>query len=343
MVDNLRNALCLFNQSYTTPPLILPVEHYRQKLIEYLFELYINRNQIQKETQEAYDSAIVLAYFLNPTNSDLSNAVKKITKKRTYREYTQDIIKDHLQKTMQILGNICELMLIDHCIDNKLINQKCINIATFKSDISTMYSDIDYDSYIPFSPAKSFIRNAQGFLVSNPFGYSGNHPTQDILWHHKDKKNDILQFHIEPSQPKLLASLQIKTTSDIKYHIRSDKYILSPIIGINLENKFNFTYNSKANAQIAVSIRDLDSSLAEEALIYFKLMIAHLANLWNLEIPIVDDDYLNNGALRYLLCTSINDLLSDQILIEREEKVMKVKDWIKNNSSTNDVIGITIK
>lgn len=344
MDKKIKNALYIFNQTYKSEPLFLPVEYYRQKLIEYLFELYINGKNIKKESQESYESAIILAHYLNPSDTELNNVVKKIISTNNYRERTQYVVKAHLRKVMQILGNICELMIVDHCICNKLLNQKCLNIAAFKSDISKMYPDIDYDSYIPFLPAKSFIRNPLGYLIPNTFSYTGNHPTQDILWYNKDNKADILHITVPESKYIQCASLQIKTTSDIEYNINSDKYILSPIIGItiNSENKFKFIDNSEYKAQVAISIGDLDGKLAEEALMYFKLMIAHLANYWNLEIPIEDSDYLNRGALRYLLNASINDLFSDEILDARDEKVAKVKEFIRNNSSTNDAIGISI-
>jgi len=342
MDDKIKEALILFNQSNRTEPLILSVEYYRQKLIEYLTELYINGNQIKKQPQVAYETSLVLAHYLNPSDTALKKEAKKIIASNNYRYQTHYFVQAHLQKVMQILGNICELMLVDHCIFDKLLNQKCLNVAAFKNDISMMYEDIDYDSYIPFLPAKRFIRNSAGLLIPNTFYYAGNHPSQDIVWYNKNNKSDILHITVPNSIYKQYACLQIKTTSDIKYTTNSDQYILSPIIciSINSENKFKFIDNSEALAQVAISINDLDRKLSDEALMYFKLMIAHIAGYWDIEIPIQEKDYLERGALRYLLSTSLNDLFSDTILDEREEKVKRVTEYIRSNSSTDDMLDI---
>lgn len=345
MEDRIKAALMLFNQTNRTEPLILPVEYYRQKLVEYLTELYINGNQIKKQSQEAYETSIVLAHYLTPSDTVLKKEAKQIIASDNYRYRTHYVVQAHLQKVMQILGNICELMIVDHCIFDKLLNQKCLNVAAFKNDISKQYPDIDYDSYIPFLPAKKFIRNPAGLLIPNTFNYTGNHPSQDILWYNKDDKSDILQIVVPNSKYTQYACLQIKTTSEIKYAINSDQYILSPIIliSINSENKFKFVDNSEALAQVAILMNNLDRKLTDEALMYFKLMIAHIAGFWNVEIPIQERDYLERGALRYLLSTSLEDLFSDTILKERKEKVERVAEYIRINSSTNDMIGAFLK
>lgn len=342
MNDKIKNALMVFNQSQRTEPLILQVEYYRQKLVEYLTELYINGNQIKKDSQETYETSVILAHYLNPSDNALKNEVKKIASSNNYRYRTYHVVKAHLTKVMQILGNVCELMLVDHCIFDYLLNQKCLNIAAFKTDISKQYSDIDYDSYIPFLPAKRYIRNPAGLLIPNIFSYTGNHPSHDIRWYNRNNKSDILHIKVPDSLYTQEACLQIKTTSDMSYDTNSDQYILSPIvyISINSENKLKNIDKPEAMAQVSISIDCLDKKLSDEALMYFKLMIAHIAGYWNIEIPIKDSDYLDRAALRYLLNSSLSDLFSDAILDEREEKVKRVVEYIRNNSSTDDMLDI---
>ena len=341
MEEKTKTILRLVNAIGPSSTLVLPLEVYRKKLFAYLTELYINSNKfIDKPSQEALDSALILSTLVTPEDTTLQNITETIYQRKSFREKTQYYVRVHLNQAMKILGNICELMLIEHCRKDRILNKKCINIAMFKPDIAKDYSDIDYDKYIPISPAKKFMRTNTELIVPNTFRFDGNHPSKDIIWVNKNDTSDVLQVTIPDTGFIQDASLQIKATSKIYRQKNKEQYITSPIIGISIDSgcQFDFLHDKIHDSQIIVDIKQLDVSLSQEAEKYFKLLIAHLANIWDLGIEIDEKEIVDDGVLNYLFSTSLGNLLSEDIISDHSDKIAKFKEFIEENCHPNQIL-----
>ncbi len=315
-----------------TEPLIIRLDLYRKKLLDYLKELYIGANPIlQQNNQINFNAALVLKSYIKD-DTELARISNSIMDKTSFRDETKHLVEFHLKNIMIILGHICECMLCDHCRVDKLLNQKCINLAAFKPDISEKYDDIDYDSYIPFSPARHYFRSEIGVFVPNTFFFDGNHPTIDICWCNKDNFSKSLYVTVPSTSLMQRARLQIKTTSKLNYDITNEKYLYAPMVGIflNSSSSYGFVDKSRTNAQICMNLGDLDARLTEEAIVYFKLLVAHFSGIWLLDTPISEHRILENGILRYLFSTSIDNILSPKIIREKKKKIEKIAQHINN-------------
>lgn len=322
-------------------PLIIKMDIYRKKLIDYLYEIYINQHPVlQSNTQENFDAALVLNSYIKPDDADLIKVANQVMQKPSFREITIHHVDYHLKNIMIVLGFVCECMICDHGRTDKILNQKLINYAAFKPDISNPYSDIDYDSYIPFSPARHYIRSETGIFVEQKFFYDGNHPSIDICWCDKSNLSKPLIISIPNTEFTDRARLQIKTTSQLNYDIRNEKYICAPMIGLFLNNATGngFVDKTLSDAQLARSIIDFSPELYNEAVMYFKLLVAHFSGIWLLDKPLTDDVILDNGVLRYLFSSSINNLLSNEIILNQEEKIKKTSEYINVNSNVNSLM-----
>lgn len=342
MRDIIESIVAINDPFNCSEPLKIKIDFYRQKLIDYLYELYIGSHPILKmemNSQDNFDVALVLKSYINDDDS-IVNKANDIMQKSSFREVTRFYVDAHLKNIMIVLGFVCECMLCDHCRVDKLLNQKCINLAAFKPDIYNQYSDIDYDSYIPFSPARHYIRSESGIFIPNRFFLDGNHPTIDICWCDKNNTSKPLIITIPHTELTQRARLQIKTTSQLNYSIKNEKYIYAPMIGIFLENspEYGFIDKTQTNAQTYRSLSYLDARLVEEAITYFKLLVAHFSGIWFLDKPLTDNIILDNGVLRYLFSTSINNLLSDKIINNQENKINKTAQYINKISMSGDLI-----
>lgn len=342
MENILESQLLINNDRFKcNDPLVIKIDFYRKKLIDYLYELYISNHPVlQNNSQENFDAALVLNAYINPDDPDLTRCANRIMQKNSFREITKHYVDYHLKNIMIVLGFVCEFMICDHGRSDKLLNQKLINYAAFKPDISNQYSDIDYDSYIPFSPARQFIRSESGIYIPQKFFRDGNHPTIDICWCDKHNLSKPLIVSIPNTEYTDRARLQIKTTSQLNYDIRNEKYICAPMIGVFLDNSSGngFIDKTESNAQLARSLSEFDIGMLNEAEMYFKLLVAHFAGIWLLNKPITDDIILDNGVLRYLFSSSINNLLSETIIQNQKEKICKTAKYVNENSSVNSLI-----
>ena len=86
MEEKTKTILRLVNAIGPSSTLVLPLEVYRKKLFAYLTELYINSNKfIDKPSQEALDSALILSTLVTPEDTTLQNITETIYQRKSFR------------------------------------------------------------------------------------------------------------------------------------------------------------------------------------------------------------------------------------------------------------------
>lgn len=298
---------------------IQQIENHANKLIE-LFSHYLNMINYASEefSQKAnYKAKITLRALLFPNDKEFEKEYQNI--KENCGCKTQVIFKNYTRCIMQIIGQLAECVIIDHCLRNSDFNLKCINIAMYKPNISKEYPEIDYKKYAAFSTSHRIIitkDNENGlYKVHQNFDYNPNHTTKDIGWCEKD--NIVSQLIVKKGKYINIAKLQVKATLDCN-NLDLDPYLrsLTPVLVFDFMDDF-YKLEKKYKLKLKIknlpiySVKHLFPELYLEMEKYFKIVGAYVVGLSD-HINISDIEVQENNTLRELFRTPIKDLINEQ-------------------------------
>lgn len=307
----------------------LPIDNYANKLVWYM-ENYLNRLQNDMKTFSAKankKAKIGLRWFIFPNEKEFESDYQKYKDK--FGNKTWNIIKHYTKCIMQLVGQLAECVIVDHCCNNDDINRICINIAKFMPNIYHDYSDIEYDEYIAFSPSFKYIiykdRESGIYKQYNVPDYNPNHTSKDIAWCKKENILSQLKVSLNEIGYWENAKLQVKATLDCD-NLDLDKYPLTPVLCFDFKDDFDKVKN-KYRQNVIYSVRRLFPDIYAEMEKYFKILAAYATGVTD-HINITEIEVRENYRLAELFRTPIIHLVKEEPLniagiIEMAEKFRK--------------------
>lgn len=307
----------------------LPIDNYANELVWYM-ATYLNKlqDEMQIFSVKANEKAkIGLRWLIFPNEKEFEKDYQKY--KNEFGNKTWNIIAHYTKCIMQLIGQLAECVIVDHCCNNDDINRICINIAKFMPNIYNDYSDIEYDQYMAFSTSFKYIiykeRGSGTYKQYNVPDYNPNHTSKDIAW--CKKENILSQLKVNLDQIDYLdnAKLQIKATLDCD-NLDLDKYFLTPVLCFDFKDDF-YKLKNKYPQNVINSIRRLFPDMYAEMEKYFKILAAYAIGLTN-HINITEIEVRQDCRLAELFRTPIMDLVKEKTLntagvIEMVEKFNK--------------------
>ena len=289
----------------------IPIDIYANKLVEYM-EIYLKKveysmNNFSKKTCEK--TKIQLKWFIFENDNKIKDFQYH---KEVFDNETYGMFSKYTKCIMQLVGQLAECVIIDHCNNDDNINKVCINIAKFMPNIYREYPEIDYEQYIAFSPSfKSIIykESTSKIAVYKNYDYNPMHTSKDIGWCKKD--NILSQLKVNLNEIDYLdnAKLQIKSTLDCD-NLKIDNYILTPVICFDFNDDF-YKLKNKYPDYAIYSVRRLFPNLYYEMERYFKILAAYAIGLID-HINITDNEISQNSALSQFFRTPVMDLKKDE-------------------------------
>ena len=292
-----------------------PIDNYANQLIWYM-EIYLNRVKYDMEffSVKANEKAkIGLKWVIFPNEKEFEKDYLRY--KEDFGNKTWNIISHYTKCIMQLVGQLAECVIVDHCCNDIDINKVCINIAKFMPNIYEEYSEIDYEQYIAFSTSFKYIiykdQISGAYLQYNVPDYNPNHTSKDIAWCKKD--NILSQLKVSLNQINYLdnAKLQIKSTLDCD-NLNLGKYFLTPILCLDFNDDF-YKLKDKYPQNIIYSVRQLFPQIYVEMEKYFKILAAYAIGLID-HINITEIEVQQDNRLAQLFRTPIMDLKKEETL-----------------------------
>ena len=277
---------------------------------------YLNKvkDDMESFSVKANEKAkIGLRWFIFPNNKEFERDFER--NEKNFGNKTWNIISHYTRCIMQLVGQLAECVIVDHCSNDGDINRVCINIAKFMPNIYEEYSEIDYEQYIAFSTSFKYIiykdEISGTYLQYNVPDYNPNHTSKDIAW--CKKENILTQLKVDLNQINYLenAKLQIKATLDCN-NLDLDKYFLTPILCFDFNDDF-YKLKYKYPQNIIYSVRQLFPGMYAEMENYFKILAAYAIELTD-HINISDIEVHQDYRLAQLFRTPIMDLQKEETL-----------------------------
>ena len=293
----------------------IPIGSYADQLIFYM-ETYLNRVKISTESfsVKANEKAkIGLKWIIFPDDKEFEKDYQR--HKEDFGNKTWNIISHYTRCIMQLVGQLAECVIVDHCCNDGDVNRTCINIAMFKPDIYKEYSDIDYEQYVAFSTSFKYIiykdKRTGNYQQYNVPDYNPNHTSKDIAW--CKKENILSQLKVDLGKLNYLenAKLQIKSTLDCN-NLNIEKYFLTPILCFDFRDDF-YKLKGKYPQSIIYSVRQLFPDMYAEMEKYYKILAAYAIGLID-HININDIEVHQDNRLAQLFRTPIMDLDKEETL-----------------------------
>lgn len=293
----------------------IPIDNYANQLVWYM-ETYLNKVKYEMESfsmKENEKVKIALKWLVFPNEKEFEKDFQRHNEDFGYNTWC--IISNYTRCIMQLVGQLAECVIVDHCINNVDINRVCINIAKFMPNIYKKYSEIDYEQYIAFSTSlKYIIYKDEGtgmYLRYKVPDYNPNHTSKDIAWCKKD--NILSQLKVELEQIDYLenAKLQIKATLNCN-NLNLEKYFLTPVLCFDFNDDF-YKLKEKYPQNIIYSVRQLFPDLYAEMEKYYKILAAYAIRLID-HINITDIEVRQDSRLEQLFSTPIMDLEKENTL-----------------------------
>lgn len=293
----------------------ISINNYADQLVRYM-EIYLNKVKFDMESYsvKADEKAkIGLKWFIFPNDKEFERDFKRY--KEDFGNKTWNIISHYTKCIMQLVGQLAECVIVDHCSNDGDINRVCINIAKFMPNIYEECSEIDYEQYIAFSTSFKYIiykdEKSGAYLQYNVPDYNPNHTSKDIAW--CKKENILSQLKVNLSKISYLdnAKLQIKATLNCD-NLNLDKYFLTPVLCFDFNDDF-YKLKDKYPQNIIYSVRQLFPEMYAEMEKYFKILAAYAIGLID-HINITDIEVHQDYRLAQLFRTPIMDLEKEETL-----------------------------
>lgn len=312
-----------------TDQLKFPIDNYAEKLVWYM-KNYLDKlkDDMQLISIKANEKAkIGLKWIIFPNEKEFERDYK--IAESDFGRKTWNIIFQYTRCIMQLVGQLAECVIVDHCCTNSDINRVCINIAKFMTNIYEDYQDIEYEKYIAFSTSFKYIiykdKESGIYLRYKVPDYNPNHTSKDIAWCKKD--NIISQLKVNLRQIDYLdnAKLQVKTALNCS-DLNLNNYFLTPVLCFDFHDDF-YKLKKKYPKHIIYSARQLFPDMYAEMEKYFKILAAYAIGLTD-HINITEMEIHQDFRLAELFRTPIMELVKEEPLcvtgvIEMVEKYRK--------------------
>ncbi len=316
------------NDKNETTQVKVPIDNYANKLVWYM-KYYLNKLQDDMDSiskKENEKAKIYLKWLIFPNEKEFQKDFRNV--EDSFGDKSWNIILHYTKCIMQLVGQLAECVVVDHCCTNCDINRICINIARFMPNIYEDYQDIDYEEYAAFSTSFKyfFYKNSKGiYQAYNVPDYNPNHTSKDIAW--CKKENSLSQLKVNLKQIDYLenAKLQIKATLNCAL-LDLNKYYLTPILCFDFHDDF-YKLKKKYPNYIIYSVRQLFPDMYVEMENYFKILAAYAIGLTD-HINITEMEIHEDFRLAELFRTPVMDLVKENRLciadvIEMAEKYGK--------------------
>lgn len=305
-----------------------PIDHYSERLISFC-EHYLGRaiTSFDDESSKEAKKRLAWVIFEDKPNFGLNSKLLALKLSDRISDKIKTEVLRYLTCITTLLGDIGECLFIDTCMNNSLVNMKCINIATFEKNIDIKKDTINYDEYIPFSTSLKKI-----FYVSNGMiCYSENDhhnprdKQRDIGWCLRDNHVDQLQvqkvFNINGIMKRYQdnAKLQIKVTTNCN-NIDISKYKYTPIIIFDLCSDGEY-FKKQHPDKVIYTMREISSEAQTEIEWYFKILAAYALG-YSDHIDIRNLDISQSNELQSLFSMPLQSLR--EVSPDNEEKLVKL-------------------
>ena len=293
----------------------IPIDNYADQLVWYM-TTYLDKVKFDTESfsvKASEKAKIGLRWIIFPNEKEFEIDYQR--HKEDFGNKTWNIISHYTRCIMQLVGQLAECVIVDHCCNDDDINKVCMNIAKFMPNIYEDYSEINYEQYVAFSTSFKYIiyRDPISGTYSqyNVPDYNPNHTSKDIAW--CKKKNILTQLKVNLNQINYLenAKLQIKATLDCDY-LNLDKYFLTPVLCFDFNDDF-YKLKDKYPNNIIYSVRQIFPEMYIEMEKYFKILAAYAIGLTD-HINITDIEVREDCRLAQLFRTPIMDLEKEETL-----------------------------
>lgn len=233
----------------------------------------------------------------------------------TFGNKTQYIIARYTRCIMQLVGQLAECVVVDHCCNDDDINRICINIAQFKPTIYQDYPEIEYEQYVAFSTSLKYIiykdRATGMYQQHNVPDYNPNHTSKDIAWCRRDNILSQLKVRLDPVKYLDNAKLQIKSTLDCG-SLNLDHYFLTPTLCFDFKDDF-YKVKERYPKHIIYSVRQLFPQMYVEMEKYFQILGAYATGLID-HINITELEVREDERLAELFRTPVMNLVKEEAL-----------------------------
>lgn len=286
----------------------VPIDNYADKLVRYM-ENYLDKLQddMQLFSEKADKKAkIYLNWIIFPNEKEFERNFQKID----LGNKSWNIIIHYKRCIMQLVGQLAECVVVDHCCTDSDINRVCINIAKFMPNIYEDYPEIEYEKYVAFSTSFKHLiykdKKSGIYLQHKVPDYNPNHTSKDIAWCKKD--NILSQLKVNLSQIDYLenAKLQIKATLNCA-DLDLNNYFLTPVLCFDFHDDFYKLKNKYPN-HVIYSVRQLFPDMYAEMEKYFKILAAYATGLTD-HINITEIEVQQDFRLAELFRTPVMDLV----------------------------------
>ncbi|MCI9545763.1 MAG: hypothetical protein HFH60_03600 [Lachnospiraceae bacterium] len=303
------------NDENTTSQIKIPIDNYADKLVRHMTD-YLDRVEYKMQAISKNDdekAKVFLRWTLFPNKKEIESDYRKI--ENNLERSTWNTILNYTRCIMQLVGELAECVIVDHCSTDTDINRICINIAKFMLNIYGDYKDIKYDEYIAFSTSFKYLiykdMRTGIYLKRESPDYNPKHTSKDIAW--CKKKNLLSQLKVNLPQLGYLenAKLQIKATLNCS-NLDLKKYLLTPVLCFDFNNDF-YKLKMKYPNHIIYSVRQLFPDMYVEMEYYFKIIAAYATGLID-HINITEIEVHDDWRLTELFRTPVMDLVKENPL-----------------------------
>lgn len=320
----------------------LPVDVYSKNLIYYLQE-YLDLITIENtdfSNKANIKAKIILRKVIAPNDYSIDNDYRKIEGEIGGKTIT--LLNNYTRAIMQILGSVCECIVVDMCNSDKNINKMCINLAMLKDNIEIEYDDIDYTKFVAASTSHKYIINGDKRIKRENIWHNKTHPTKDIFWCGKNEVRSKLKVVIEEIGYCEDAQLQVKCSKDYENIRNISQYSFSPIMYFDILNDSQYLIDKIIKEKLpvrVVSVRNFNFRMIQEAENYFKILAAYCCGLIGSLDELNSSSIAKNAMLKYLFDSSIEKLLRANIIDDR----CNIKDIIVNGTNRyNDELKLSL-
>lgn len=307
----------------------IPIDNYANKLVwymqNYLDKVSFDMGNLSKKANEK--AKIGLRWIIFPNDKEFEKDFKKNEDK--FENKTWYIISNYTRCIMQLVGQLAECVVVEHCSNDSDTNKICINIARFVRNIYEKSLEIDYNQYIAFSTSFKYVIYKDETLgiyrQINVPDYNPNHTSKDIAWCKKENILSQLKVNLDKLEYLDNAKIQIKTTLNCD-SLELDKYFLTPVLCFDFNNDF-YRIKERYPKHIIYSVRQIFPDMYLEMEKYFKIISAYAIGLID-HINITDIEVHQDFRLAQFFRTPITALQKEEILniegvIEMAEKFRK--------------------
>lgn len=130
----------------------IPIDNYADQLVWYM-TTYLDKVKFDTESfsvKASEKAKIGLRWIIFPNEKEFEIDYQR--HKEDFGNKTWNIISHYTRCIMQLVGQLAECVIVDHCCNDDDINKVCMNIAKFMPNIYEDYSEINYEQYVAFRP-----------------------------------------------------------------------------------------------------------------------------------------------------------------------------------------------